>query len=148
MTKSMITDDLIQIPVNAFAYELIREELLPDLMGKEASRILYWAGKNLARKYPVDTVEDILAFFEKAGWGTLSIVEQKRRELQLELTGPLVTERYRSKRETTYQMEAGFIAQQLQQQRKVITEAYEEQKKRSNKVLFIVQWDAKDTIEE
>ncbi|MDG4656583.1 YslB family protein [Ectobacillus antri] len=144
----MITDDLIQIPVNAFAYELIREELLPDLMGKEASRILYWAGKNLARKYPVETVEDILAFFEKAGWGTLTIVEQKRREMQLELTGPLVTERYRNKRETTYQMEAGFIAQQLQQQRKVITEAYEEQKKRSNKVLFIVQWDAKDTIEE
>ncbi|MFC5774601.1 YslB family protein [Ectobacillus antri] len=144
----MITDDLIKIPVNAFAYELIREELLPDLMGKEASRILYWAGKNLARKYPVETVEDILAFFEKAGWGTLTIVEQKRREMQLELTGPLVTERYRNKRETTYQMEAGFIAQQLQQQRKVITEAYEEQKKRSNKVLFIVQWDAKDTIEE
>ncbi|MFX3623995.1 MAG: YslB family protein [Ectobacillus sp.] len=136
------------MPMNAFAYELIREQLLPDLIGKDLDRILYWAGKNLARKYPLETFEDTVVFFERAGWGTLTVIEQKRREMYLQLTSPLISERYRSKRDSTYQLEAGFLAQQLQQQRNVIAETYEEQKKRADKVLFIVKWDPKDIIEE
>jgi hypothetical protein len=139
-------EQLLTIPINAFAYELIREELLPDIIGKELDRILYWAGKNLARKYTLETFEDIIVFFRQAGWGDLSIVEQNRRELQLQLTSPLIGERYKNKQNTTYQLEAGFLAQQTQQQRQVIAEAYEDPKKRSEKVLFTVKWDAKDPL--
>lgn len=133
--------------MNAFAYELIREELLPDIIGKELDRILYWAGKNLARKYTLETFDDIIVFFQQAGWGDLSIVEQNRREMQLQLTSPLITERYKNKQNTTYQLEAGFLAQQTQQQRQVIAETYEDQKKRAEKVLFTVKWDTKDSID-
>jgi hypothetical protein len=139
-------EQLLTIPINAFAYELIREELLPDIIGKELDRILYWAGKNLARKYTLETFEDIIVFFRQAGWGDLSIVEQNRRELQLQLTSPLIGERYKNKQNTTYQLEAGFLAQQTQQQRQVIAEAYEDPRKRSEKVLFTVKWDAKDPL--
>ena len=133
--------------MNAFAYELIREELLPDIIGKELDRISYWAGKNLARKYTLETFDDIIVFFQQAGWGDLSIIEQNRREMQIQLTSPLIAERYKNKRHTTYQLEAGFLAQQVQQQRQVIAEAYENQKKRSEKVLFTVKWDSKDSID-
>ena len=71
--------------MNAFAYELLREELLPDLIGNDLDGILYWSGRNLARKYPLETIEEVIQFFEKAGWGTLSIVEHKRREMQFQL---------------------------------------------------------------
>ncbi len=148
MTNQIPMEQLQDIPMNTFAYELLREQLIPDLMGKELNRILYWAGKNLARKYPLETFDDVIRFFEQACWGTLTIVEQKRREMHLQLTGPLISERYRSKRDTTYQLEAGFLAEQIQQQRNVIAETYEEQKKRSDKVLFIVQWDPKDILED
>lgn len=140
-------EQLLTIPLNAFAYELIREELLPDLIGKELDRILYWAGKNLARKYALETLDEIITFFEQAGWGQLSVTEQGRHEMQMQLTSPLIEERYNAKKHTTYQLEAGFLAQQTQQQRGVIAEAYEEQKKRAKKILFTIKWDTKDIIE-
>lgn len=147
MSNKTNIEQLLTIPMNAFAYELIREEVLPDIIGKELDRILYWAGKNLARKYTLETLDDMIVFFQQAGWGDLSLVEQNRRELQLQLTSPLITERYKNKQHTTYQLEAGFLAQQTQQQRQVIAEAYENQKKRAEKVLFTVKWDAKDPLD-
>ena len=83
--------------MNAFAYELLREELLPDLIGNDLDGILYWSGRNLARKYPLETIEEVIQFFEKAGWGTLSIIEHKRREMQFQLKGTLIAERQNKK---------------------------------------------------
>ncbi|WP_429754431.1 MULTISPECIES: YslB family protein [unclassified Bacillus (in: firmicutes)] len=133
--------------MNAFAYELLREELLPDLIGKELDAILYWAGRNLARKYPLETIDEVIQFFVKAGWGDLTIIEHKRREMQFKLTGDLIKERQQQNRHSSYQLEAGFIAEQIQKQRSVIAESYEEQKKRSDSILFLVQWDVKDPVE-
>ncbi|HDR4570848.1 YslB family protein [Bacillus cytotoxicus] len=148
MSKNKVDVESLQdISLNAFAYELLREELLSDLIGKELNEILYWAGRNLARKYPLETIEEMIHFFEKAGWGTLSIIEHKRREMHFQLTGPLIIEREKQKRHSSYQLEAGFIAEQIQRQRNVVAESYEEQKKRSDSITFLVKWDVKDIIE-
>ena len=73
MSKNTIDiTSLEDVSLNAFAYELLREELLPDLIGNDSDGILYWAGRNLARKYPLETIEEVIQFFEKVGWGTLS----------------------------------------------------------------------------
>ena len=56
---------LEDVSLNAFAYELLREELLPDLIGNDLDGILYWSGRNLARKYPLETIEEVIQFFEK-----------------------------------------------------------------------------------
>lgn len=138
---------LQDISLNAFAYELLREELLPDLIGNEANDILYWAGRNLARKYQLDTMEEVIQFFEKAGWGTLAITDHKRREMYFQLTSPLITERHKQNRHSSYQLEIGFVAEQIQRQRGVVAESYEEQKKRSDSIVFLVQWDVKDPVE-
>ncbi|QBP94163.1 DUF2507 domain-containing protein [Bacillus mycoides] len=148
MSKNTIDiTSLEDVSLNAFAYELLREELLPDLIGNDLDGILYWAGRNLARKYPLETIEEVIQFFEKAGWGTLSIIEHKRREMQFQLKGTLITERQKKKRHSSYQLEAGFIAEQIQRQRNVVAESYEEQKKRSDSITFLVKWDIKDLIE-
>ena len=146
-TKNIESESLQNISINAFAYELLREELLPDLIGNELDAILYWAGRNLARKYPVETIDEMIQFFTKAGWGDLTIIEHKRREMQFKLTGALIEEREQQKRHSSYQLEAGFIAEQIQKQRGVVAESYEEQKKRSSSVTFLVQWDIKDPVE-
>lgn len=129
--------------VPAFAYELLKNILLPELLGKEERNILYWGGRNLARKFPLDSTEEILHFFAEAGWGNLTVVEMNKKELTLELSSPLIDKRFQLQENPTFGLEAGFIAEQVQNQRKCITETYETIK-RKNKILFTVQWDRKD----
>ncbi|WP_088068430.1 YslB family protein [Gottfriedia luciferensis] len=132
--------------ISGFGYELLRNDLLADLLGKDQHDILYWAGKMLARKYPLATFEEIIDFFEKAGWGTLTVEEEKKQEVHLILTSELITYRNQNKKHVSYQLEAGFLAMQIQQQIDVIAETYEEQSKRGDKVKFQVKWDLKDPI--
>lgn len=133
-----------QVP--SFGYELLREVLIPDLLGKDTPQLLYWAGKNLARKYPLDSIEMIVDFFSKAGWGQLTLDKDKKEELEFHLTGDLVSNRLSSKEPSTFQLESGFLAQQIEHQKGQLSEAYEQQKNRALKVIFTVKTDKKDII--
>jgi predicted hydrocarbon binding protein len=135
------------LAVTAFGYELVREILLPELLGKDTPEILYWAGKRLARKYPLSTLDETFRFFQDAGWGALNIKEESRREMVLELSSELISSRLKNNPNTTFQLEAGFIAQQMEQQKKVTAEAFEHPNKKSSKILFTVKWDKSDPIE-
>lgn len=132
--------------VPAFGYELIREVLLKDLLGNEAPAILYWAGKRLARKYPLSSIDEITAFFISAGWGSLTMLNESKNEMDLELSSPLITNRHKKDEDCFFQLEAGFIAEQIETQKGFICEAFEHPKKRKGKVLITVKWDKKDTI--
>lgn len=134
--------------VPAFGYELMREVLLPSILGKETSAILYWAGKDLARKFPLQSLDEVVDFFGKAGWGSLTIKDEAKNELQAELSSTYISERLQKRNSlTNFQLEAGFLAQQIEGQKNVVAECYEHPKKRSQKVVFTVKWDKKDPIE-
>jgi predicted hydrocarbon binding protein len=133
--------------VSIFGYELIRETLLPEILGKDTPEILYWAGKRLARKFPLNNIDEIIDFFSRASWGELKIKNEGKDELEFELASPLFVSRVKSKSEHFFQLEAGFLAQQIESQKKVISEAFEHPIKKSNKVNFTVKWDQKDSIE-
>ncbi|MFC3883154.1 YslB family protein [Bacillus songklensis] len=130
-----------------FGYNLIRDVLLPDLLGNESHQILYWSGKSLARKYPLEQIQDVMAFFLQAGWGTLTLSEEKRRELEFILSGDIVTKRIQNNPNASFHLEAGFIAEQIQFQRSCTAESILELKAKQNKVLITVKWDKKDIIE-
>jgi predicted hydrocarbon binding protein len=130
--------------VPVFGYELIREILIPEILGDETPKILYWAGKNIARKFPLDSIPDIVNFFQQAGWGDLQVVKESKHELLVELSSVMITNRIRSKTNANFQLEAGFLAQQFERQKQVVTEAFEHPKKRSSKVQFTIKWDIKD----
>lgn len=132
----------------AFGLELLREVLLPDILGSDHPQMLYWAGKSLARKYPLATIEEISPFFATAGWGNLTLLDTKKNELEFELSGELISHRLKKTTDFSFQLEAGFLAEQLQTMNKYITETFEQVKKRANKVVFTVKWDQKDEIEE
>lgn len=136
-----------QLSVSSFGYELIREILLPELLGKDSPEILYWAGKRIARKFPLTSFEEIVGFFEQADWGRLTIKEQTRKQMVLELESELVSTRLSKNSNSTFQLEAGFIAQQIEFQKKVSAEAFEHPNKRSSKIQFTVKWDKNDLIE-
>lgn len=127
--------------ISYFGYELIRDVLLPELLGKDAGEILYWAGKKLARKFPLENVDEVIDFFNEADWGTLSRKKEKKRELVLELTGEFVSLRLQRDKQSTFQLEAGFLAQQLTDQKRTLVETYEHPHKRSDRVLFTLKWE-------
>jgi predicted hydrocarbon binding protein len=133
---------------SVFGLELLRSVLIPELLGRENSGVSYWAGKNIARKYPLTSTEEIIDFFKKASWGDLQLVKESKTEMIFELTSPLITKRF--KQETnpiSYQLEAGFIAEQIQRMTNYITEAYTSEKNGKDPfVLFEVKWDRKDLV--
>ncbi|WP_254119238.1 YslB family protein [Bacillus sp. FJAT-29790] len=131
--------------VPAFGYELIREVLLHEILGNDAPDILYWAGKRLARKYPLESFSHTVEFFQQAGWGNLSLKKESDKEMELELYSPLIEERCQQNKICTFQLEAGFIAQQVELQKGVICESFEHPRKKGGKVQFTVKWDKKDT---
>ncbi|WNB93220.1 YslB family protein [Bacillus sp. NEB1478] len=131
--------------VSQFAYELLRSDLLPELLGKEERNILYWAGRHLARKYPLHTMEEVHAFFNEAAWGTLEMIEASSSEMVFSLNSSLIEQRLQNFHNQTFSLEAGFLAEQIQLQKKCTTEALESIKR--NKISFTVQWDKKDTID-
>lgn len=147
LTSSEQITERDQHAVSAFGYELIREVLLPELLGKDTGEILYWAGKRLARKYPLANIDEIIDFFEQADWGTLSIKEESRKQLVLELSSQLISSRLKNKTESTFQLEAGFLAQQIEFQKKVSAEAFEHPQKRSSIIQFTIKWDKHDSTE-
>ncbi|MEC5187169.1 putative hydrocarbon binding protein [Geobacillus thermodenitrificans] len=135
------------IALSAFGTELLRHSLLPELFGKDNAGLLYWAGKQLARRYPLATLEDIAAFFERAGWGTISIGEERKDELHIELSGPIISARLSLYDDCTFQLEAGFLAQQIEQQKRFVTEAVEMPSKQAGKARILVKWDRKQSID-
>ena len=132
--------------ISIFGYELIREILLPEILGKDTPEILYWAGKRLARIYPSADFDEVTAFFHKASWGQLEIKKETKNEIEIELLSPLLVSRVKSKAEHYFQLEAGFLAQQMELQKGVVAEAFEHPVKKGNKVQFTVKWDSKDYI--
>jgi hypothetical protein len=139
-----ITLDEILVP--SFGYELIREELLTNILGKDAPEILYWSGKHLARTHLLQNLNEISAFFEEAGWGALTVKKELKNELLFELSSPLIKRRIQLKPDAQFKLEAGFLAQQIETQIGMITEAYEQIQKKAGIVEITVRWDQKDMV--
>ncbi|GAE34891.1 YslB family protein [Halalkalibacter akibai] len=125
---------------NQFGYDLIRNDVLKDVLGKEHDSILYWIGKSLARKYPTSTIEELISFFEEANWGLLSRTKEKKNMQMFELTGPWMVKGD----ERCYQLEAGFLAQQLESWYNCIAGATYSAKKQV--IHITVELDRKDQI--
>ncbi len=136
--QQQVVDTQIQVPI--FGYELIRDMLLPDLLGKDHTQLIYWAGKQLARKFTIDTQEEIVQFFKEAGWGELELIQQSKYEVKYVIRGEMIERRLELNKDATFQLEAGFLAEQIQRQKGKTAEAIEEQKKRKE-ITITVQWD-------
>lgn len=144
MAKAKLSD-LLNVPATTslFGQIMLRDLLLPDLLGNEANHITYWAGRSLARKLPVQE-DDLPELFNRVGFGTLQSVSAKRQERQYSLGGTVVQTRLTQLPTADFRLEAGFLAQSLQQVLGVVVEANPTIDKHKQEVLFTVVLDAKD----
>jgi predicted hydrocarbon binding protein len=131
--------------VSAFGYELLKNVLIPELLGEEQSSILYWAGKNLARKYPLESTDEIAEFFRKAGWGDLTVDTEGKNKITFSLTSKLITRQLKQHKTATFALETGFVAQQIQTIKNRLADATSSVRKKRT-VTITVEWDHKDVI--
>ncbi|MFL4499462.1 DUF2507 domain-containing protein [Weissella sp. MSCH1] len=102
--------------MNLFALTLLRDRLLPELLQDDESEIIYWAGKALARDVDLTGVMALETFFMDAGFGFLTLTSKKPTEQVWRLDGPVVSTRFDENNHASFALEAGFLAQQTQQQ--------------------------------
>lgn len=130
--------------IPSFGYEIIRDHLLPSILGKHEEDILYWAGKEIARKFPLFSMDELPSFFTEAGWGQLILEKETKDELHYILMttddGSLNIE------QRCFRLEAGFLAEQRQKQLGYLTECYDEKYEKKNHVKFTLKWDLKEKI--
>ncbi|OZM57902.1 hypothetical protein CIB95_05980 [Lottiidibacillus patelloidae] len=143
MGKILETND-IQVPT--FGYELLRDEVIPEILGRDCAQIMYWTGRAMGRKYPCKTLEEIIAFFEKAGWGSLQLTKEKKEEMIFEVTSPIIASRLTSNKDALFGLEAGFLAESVQAIKKYATETHEKVNVKKGIVTFTARWDIKEEI--
>ncbi|WP_125705364.1 DUF2507 domain-containing protein [Lacticaseibacillus daqingensis] len=105
-----------------FGELMLRDLLLPDLLGEETSSIAYWAGRALARKLPVEE-DQLTTLFERVGFGVLAPASSKHHERNYTLSGPVVQTRIANFDAPDFRLEAGFLAESLQQVLGMVVEA-------------------------
>lgn len=129
--------------IPAFGYDILRDYLLSTILGKHEKDVLYWAGKDLARKFPCTDIQLIISFFQDAGWGTLTLEKEEKDGYIFHLTNDVELLKIK---ERCFRIEAGFIAQQIQSSLGFLTECYDEKNEKQQHVVLTVKWDKKEKI--
>lgn len=124
---------------------LLRDRLLPNLLGEEHSAILYWAGKELARQSPASSEENIVQFFRLNGFGSLSLDKKRRKAAHYILSGSVVSSRL-EKHNPSFSLECGFLAEHYQLVHQLYSEATYEIDLRNRQVRLIVHTDKKSPV--
>ncbi|MEM5598512.1 DUF2507 domain-containing protein [Niallia circulans] len=73
-------------------------------------------------------------FFQKVGWGNLEVVKQTKNEIIYQLSSELIEKRLKEKGKCTFQLEAGYLAQQYEQTKRLLLKPLkiQKEKKKSN----------------
>ncbi|OCS88398.1 YslB family protein [Caryophanon tenue] len=129
--------------VPSFGYEILREDVLRSILGKNEEDILYWAGKDVARKYPLSDELAIAEFFIKAGWGLLTLEKEKKDERLYKISGNQELLRIDTR---CFRLEAGFLAEQHERMTGFLTECYCEVDTKHKVVYLTIRTDYKEPI--
>lgn len=105
-----------------FPLTLLRDSLLPSLVGTDGE-LLYWAGKKMAREFILSKDEELSLFFAEAGFGQLKRVQSHKGTQTFELSGTVIESRQAVAEHPNYLLEAGFLAETIQNQLGHLTEA-------------------------
>ncbi|MBW1605777.1 DUF2507 domain-containing protein [Lactobacillus sp. Sy-1] len=150
MTKELyqkfITNPKIK---NNWPAAFLREDVITDLLGADIHSILYWAGKRMARKYATANQSELTIFFEQSGLGNITINKETESTVEITVDGPIVDARFEANPDADFMFEAGLLAQSIEQQRGLVTEAELDKKKlKKGQVLVSVHIDPKNPTDE
>lgn len=136
--KAMSVALLEELHTSGAGYDILRYISLPELLGTESDPLLYFMGRNLARKLDIQTMSDIIYSFNKLGWGGLELVKEKKKVLTFHLMADSVVYRLDAPFETEFRLEAGFLAESIQSIKDRPCECTEEVHKKIHQIEFSV----------
>lgn len=108
---------------DSWGTEILRDDLLNLIFEDDIQSIMYWAGKELAQKYPIVAIEDLPIFFEKSNWGILEQKTESNNEITFSLSGKYIELRMSENEDPDFSLETGFVAESIQQIIEADTEA-------------------------
>src|SRR5690625_5862199 len=114
-SKLISLSTLDKLPNDTIGQDILRYIALPDMLGPEKETLLYFIGKQIARKFEIDKMEDIIYFFYTLRWGKLELVKEKKKYLLFHLMSDDIVERIKSTYDVDFRLEAGFIAETIYQ---------------------------------
>lgn len=117
-------------------YDVLRYVSFPEIFGSEANTLLYYTGKNLARKFQIESLDDLYYMYERLGWGRLDFVKEKRRYLEFHLASDAIAQRINAPFTTEFRLEAGFLAAAIEDIYGKECECTEEVYKKIHQVIF------------
>ncbi|QRG69297.1 DUF2507 domain-containing protein [Brevibacillus choshinensis] len=91
-------------------YHLLRETLTNHLLGDSESPILYWLGKEIGEKIPIQSSAGIVLPFMRLGLGQLDLIEETKLRIHYKLSHaifPYMTDQRLSR---SLSLECGIIA--------------------------------------
>lgn len=92
-------------------YDVLRYISLPNLLGSESQTLLYYMGKNLARSFEINSIDDVYFVFEKLGWGFLELVKERKNQITFSLMSDPIARRLKSNLAKEFRLEAGFLSE-------------------------------------
>lgn len=94
-------------------YDILRYISLPKLFGSEANTILYFMGKDLARSFQIESINDIYEISEKLGWGKMELIKERKNSLTFTLMADAIFHRLQAPLTLDFRLEAGFLAESV-----------------------------------
>lgn len=91
-------------------YHLLRETLTNTLLGESESPILYWLGKDIGRKIPIQSSSGPILPFIRLGLGQLDLVEESEEVIVYKLSHTIHAYQTPERLSRTLSLEAGIIA--------------------------------------
>ncbi|GAA0333634.1 YslB family protein [Bacillus carboniphilus] len=146
MKQKEYIDKLSEQVIPASSVVVIRDWLIPEILSNHSDTVMYWSGKKLARSFPCESIQEVMDFFEKVGFGTLTVLSTKKHEMEFQLSGEIVASRFDLQSSPSFYLEAGFLSQQIQAQKQVVCESIFTTKRKAKVANFTVQWDQKDLV--
>lgn len=105
---------LEELHTSGAGYDILRYMCLPEIFGSEKDTLLYMTGRNLARKFDIQSIEDISYIFKKLGWGTLELSKETKKNMVFHLLDDAVVYRLMAPFDADFRLEAGFLSQAVQ----------------------------------
>ncbi|UED70666.1 MULTISPECIES: DUF2507 domain-containing protein [Brevibacillus] len=96
-------------------YHLLRETLTNSLLGDSESPILYWLGKDLGRKIPIQSSTGPIMPFIRLGLGQLDLLEESAETIVYKLTHTIHNYQTPERLSRSLSLEAGIIAGSIEQ---------------------------------
>lgn len=112
-TTVISVHDLEALHTEGVGFDILRYVSLPELLGEESPTLLYFMGRKLARKFDIQTVDDVIHIFTLLGFGRLEVVKDKRKSMTFQLMSDAVASRLQASFSTDFRLEAGFLAEAL-----------------------------------